>query len=84
MAFAAWVSTVSAALTRVDLKALIQFFQRLARGASFAEALANCNPAETAAIDSFNAGNEAAALRIKGRPLSRAEVKSVNLQRGDF
>jgi hypothetical protein len=69
-----------AALGDADLKALTQFFERLARGATLEEAFADRTPAEAAAIDSFSAESEAAALRIKGRPLSRAEVKSINLQ----
>ncbi len=68
-----------AALSDADLKSLTQFFQRLARAATFDEAFADCSPAETVAIESFNVESEAAALRIKGRPLSRAEVKSINL-----
>jgi len=79
MANAVVLSAV-AALSDADLKALTQFFQRLARGTTFDEALANYTPEEAAAIDSFNAESEAAALRIKGRPLSQAEVKSIDLQ----
>jgi hypothetical protein len=69
-----------AALGDADLKALTQFVQRLARRATLEEAFANRTPAEAAAIDSFNAETEVAALRIKGRPLSRAEVKNIDLQ----
>ena len=57
-----------ASLGDADLKALKQFFNRLVCGSTLAEALGNRTREETTAIDLFNAGSEAAALRIKGRP----------------
>jgi hypothetical protein len=47
-----------AALSGEDLGALQEFFQRLLRGSSLDEAIANCTPAETAAIERFHAARD--------------------------
>ena len=73
-----------AALGDADLKTFKHFCERLVRGSTLDEALANCTPAETAAIERFNAEGEPAALRIKGRPLSWAEASSAVLRPGHF
>jgi hypothetical protein len=44
------IQAALAALSGEDLSALKQFFQRLSRGSASDEAIANCTPAETAAI----------------------------------
>ena len=73
-----------AALGKADLNALRQFFERLTHGNTLAGALANCTSAEAEAIDRFHAESKAAALRIKRRPLSRAEANSATLRPGHF
>lgn len=64
-----------ASLSGEDLDALQQFFQRLWRGRSLDEAIANCTPEETAAIERFGAASKATAVRILRSPLSRAGAK---------
>ncbi len=73
-------SAAFAALGTEDMDSLCQFFERLKQGTELSEALANCTAAETAGIERFNVEIEAAALRIKGRPLSKAETKSVTIR----
>jgi hypothetical protein len=67
-------SAACRALGNEDVDSLRQFFERVRQGAELSEALANCTPAEIAAIERFNVESKAAALRIKGRSLSKAET----------
>jgi predicted secreted protein len=73
-----------AALCDADLKTFKHFCERLVRGSTLDEALANCTPAETAAIERFNAEGEPAELMIKGRSLSRDEANSADRRPGSF
>jgi hypothetical protein len=70
------------ALSDADLNACCHFCERLQKGSTVDEALVNCTPAETSAINRFNDEIEAAALKIKGRPLSRAEASGLFVRPG--
>jgi hypothetical protein len=69
------------ALNDEDLEAIKPFFERLVRGNTLDEALANCTPEEKAAIERLGAEWEAAALAgvvsalvSAARPLHRRRV----------
>ena len=80
-----WVGEVLQAIFRTlsseDLNTIGQVFERLTvETNTFDEVLARLTEKEAAALERFNTASETAAVGSKGRPLTRAEMKSITVR----